>query len=109
LRDVAGMLRSFNYAGYAALLRLTAERPEDYATFEPWVREWEMEAARAFLETYEENARGAGLYADWQEARRLLELFMLEKAFYELRYELDNRPAWVRIPLQGILELITAA
>jgi maltose alpha-D-glucosyltransferase/alpha-amylase len=109
LRDVAGMLRSFNYAGYAALMRLTAERPEDYATIEPWVREWETETARAFLQAYEETARGSGLYADWKEARRLLDLFMLEKAFYELRYELDNRPTWVRIPLNGILALTGVA
>ena len=69
----------------------------------------ETETARAFLQAYEENTRGSGLYADWKEARRLLDLFMLEKAFYELRYELDNRPTWVRIPLHGILELVAVA
>ena len=106
LRDVAGMLRSFNYAGYTALSRMIAERPEDYATVEPWTREWETETARAFLHAYEDNVRGSGLYADWEGARCLLDLFILEKAFYELRYELNNRPTWVHIPLHGILELI---
>ena len=109
LRDVAGMLRSFNYAGYTALSRMVAERPEDYAMVELWTREWETETARTFLQAYEENVRGSGLYADWEGARRLLDLFVLEKALYELRYELNNRPAWVHIPLHGILELVGEA
>jgi maltose alpha-D-glucosyltransferase/alpha-amylase len=105
LKDVAGMLRSFNYAAYTALGRLTAERPEDFARLEPHARGWEAEAARVFLGAYEETTRGSGLYGAWEEARGLLELFTLEKAFYELRYELANRPDWAHIPLRGILML----
>jgi maltose alpha-D-glucosyltransferase/alpha-amylase len=86
LKDVAGMLRSFNYAAYTALFRLSSERPEGSEAMERLVQEWESEATRVFLETYEQNVRDAGLYSDWQEARRLLDLFVLEKAFYELRY-----------------------
>jgi len=47
--------------------------------------------------------QGSRLYSSWQEARSLLNLFVLEKALYELRYELTSRPAWTRIPLRGIL------
>ena len=106
LKDVAGMLRSFNYAAYTALFQLASERPEGSEPIERLVLDWESETARVFLESYEQNVRSSGLYSDWQEARRLLDLFVLEKAFYELRYELGNRPQWIRIPLRGIMELI---
>jgi len=105
LKDVAGMLRSFNYAAYTALFRVTADRPEDFMALEPLARQWESEAARVFLQAYEENARGSGLFAAWDDMQPLLRMFMFEKAFYELRYELTNRPAWARIPLRGILDL----
>ena len=58
-----------------------------------------------FLSAYRETAEASGLYSSWEEIRGLLELFLLEKAFYELRYEIDNRPDWVRIPLRGITGL----
>ncbi|MHB1245327.1 MAG: maltose alpha-D-glucosyltransferase [Sulfuriferula sp.] len=106
LKDVAGMLRSFNYAAYAALAQVGAERPDNFATLEPYVRAWEAEAARVFLEAYQEAVRGTNLYANSQSLRSLLDLFLLEKAFYELRYELDHRPDWVSIPMHGILELL---
>jgi maltose alpha-D-glucosyltransferase/alpha-amylase len=106
LKDVAGMLRSFNYAAYTALFQLASERPEGSEPIERLVLDWESETARVFLESYEQNVRSSGLYSDWQEARRLLDLFVLEKAFYELRYELGNRLQWIRIPLRGIMELI---
>ncbi len=105
LKDVAGMVRSFNYAAYAALLHATAERPEDFPAFEPLVQQWEAEARRTFLEAYVRTTRGAGLYGAWKEMRGLLRLLLFEKAFYELRYELNNRPEWVRIPLRGLLQL----
>ena len=70
------------------------------------MRAWEAEAARAFLEAYQEAVRDTKLYANPQSLRSLLDLFLLEKAFYELRYELDHRPDWVSIPLHGILELL---
>jgi maltose alpha-D-glucosyltransferase / alpha-amylase len=58
----------------------------------------------AFLSAYDEQARNSALYASFAPGRGLLGLFELEKAFYELRYELNNRPTWAGIPLQGILE-----
>ena len=60
---------------------------------------------RAFLGAYEKTLRGAGLFESLDALRGLLELFELEKSLYELRYEIGNRPGWVRIPLLGILAL----
>ncbi len=105
LKDVAGMLRSFNYAAYSALARVTAERPADRAALEPHARQWEQETRRAFLYAYSSTAIKAGLYPAWEEMRGLLELLELEKALYELRYELTNRPEWALIPLLGLREL----
>ncbi len=104
LRDVAGMLRSFDYARSAAL-RHAAEGGRDAAALEPLAAQWEREVRQAFLGAYEETVRGAELYADFAAARELLALAELEKALYELRYELGNRPDWVPIPLRGILSL----
>jgi maltose alpha-D-glucosyltransferase/alpha-amylase len=105
LRDVAGMLRSFNYAACAALLRIGTERPEDYARLEPLGAQWESEVRKIFLHAYQESAGSGTLFRSFDEARGLLELFELEKALYELRYELNNRPDWVCVPLRGILTL----
>ena len=110
LRDVAGMLRSFNYAGYSTLRRLTAERPEDYRRLQPFVQAWERETADTFLQAYiqglDAGEGGRERLPDLERGRGLLELFMREKALYELRYEINNRPDWVAIPLRGILELL---
>lgn len=104
LRDVAGMLRSFNYAQWTAL-RQAAQASGDDARLEPLARRWEAEVRRAFLGAYYEAARGGGLHEWFDDVRGLLELFELEKALYELRYEINNRPGWVRTPLLGILAL----
>lgn len=109
LRDVAGMLRSFNYVAYAALAHVSAERPTDLAKFEPLLRDWEAEVGRVFLAAYDEAVRSSGLFAPDASLRGLLDLFLLEKALYEVRYELDNRPDWVVIPLRGILSLLQPA
>jgi maltose alpha-D-glucosyltransferase/alpha-amylase len=107
LRDVAGMLRSFDYAIRSAVITLGAERAEQLETLEPWVRLWEEQTREAFLEGYAEGARGAASYPEDEEnARALVEFFTLEKALYEIRYELDNRPDWVGIPVRGILDLL---
>jgi maltose alpha-D-glucosyltransferase/alpha-amylase len=108
LRDVAGMLRSFNYAIRSALMNLVADRAEPLERLEPWVRLWEERTRKAFLEGYSEGARGAASYPDDEEhARALIELFTLEKALYEIRYELDNRPDWVVIPIRGVLDMLS--
>jgi malto-oligosyltrehalose trehalohydrolase/4-alpha-glucanotransferase len=92
LRDVAGMLRSVAYAA--------AGSGQDH---EAWARE----ASAAYLDAYFEAVRGSpGVPHDRAEAERLVRFFMLEKAFYEVVYELSNRPDWVGIPLRGILALL---
>ncbi len=96
LRDVAGMLRSFAYATTASALARGAEPPED----------WEARARERFLEGYFETVDPTLLPAGEPAVERMLAVFELEKAVYELRYELDNRPDWVRIPVAGIQRLI---
>jgi maltose alpha-D-glucosyltransferase / alpha-amylase len=105
-KDVAGMLRSFNYAAYATLYEVTAENPNDLPVLEPFVNEWERKAARAFLNGYERAIDGCPVLPKGpQQARSVIDLFTMEKAFYEVRYELNNRPDWIRIPVRGILAL----
>jgi maltose alpha-D-glucosyltransferase / alpha-amylase len=108
LRDVAGMLRSFDYAQWAAL-RSAAKSPQDHARLLPLAAAWQAEARRAFLAAYEAATRAAGLYASLEDAAGLLQLFELEKAVYELRYEINNRPDWIHVPLQGIRALSAGA
>jgi maltose alpha-D-glucosyltransferase/alpha-amylase len=106
LRDVAGMLRSLSYAAYAALLNYAARRPEDFQSLQPWARVWEGSTGAEFLRAYRAAARDADfLPHDPGTFRQLLAIFLLDKALYELSYELNNRPEWVRIPLMGILSL----
>jgi maltose alpha-D-glucosyltransferase/alpha-amylase len=98
------MLRSFNYARWTAL-RQALEGHADYDRLAPYAEDWEARARRAFLGAYEQAARGAGLFEALEDVAPLLELFELEKALYELRYELNHRPGWVGIPLAGIRAL----
>ncbi len=102
------MLRSFNYAAHTALAHVIADRPADLAKFEVLMTDWEAEVGRVFLTAYNEVANNSGLFAPNASKRGLLDLFLLEKALYELRYELDDRPNWVGIPLLGILSLLQA-
>ena len=110
LRDVAGMLRSFHYADYSALFSLK-ERGllciEDLPPMEAWARFWHFWVCVIFLKAYLDVAgQGTFLPAIKEELRMLLDLYLLEKAVYELGYELNNRPDWVKIPLQGIRQLL---
>ena len=106
LKDVAGMLRSFSYAAWAGLAAFAQRRPDDARNLEPWTRLWENAAAGQFLGAYRAAiAVRPGLLPEPAAAHLLLSAYTLEKALYELLYELNNRPAWVRIPLSGILTL----
>jgi maltose alpha-D-glucosyltransferase / alpha-amylase len=108
-KDVAGMLRSFNYAAYAALLKVTARAPEDFAALEPFTRAHEDQAVEAFMLGYTNVAKDCPAYpADTDHAHDLVDFFTLEKALYELRYEMNNRPDWVIIPLKGILDILNS-
>jgi maltose alpha-D-glucosyltransferase/alpha-amylase len=110
LHDVAGMLRSFHYAAYYALLNYEASgtvRPEDISALKPWARFWYLWVSAVFLKAYlAEAAQVPFLPQERDELQVLLDAFILEKAIYELGYELNNRPDWVTIPLQGILDLV---
>jgi maltose alpha-D-glucosyltransferase/alpha-amylase len=103
LRDVAGMLRSFSYVEHSAL-RSVAHDEIEFAKLAPLAHAWTMQVRAAFLSAYDTEARRSSLYASLTPGRGLLGLFELEKALYELRYELTNRPSWAGIPLQGILD-----
>jgi maltokinase len=96
LRDVAGMMRSFAYAASAAELQRGTPAPEG----------WEERTREAFLTGYFGAVDSSLLPPGEAAARTLLTIFELEKAVYELRYELNNRPDWVRIPVAGIARLL---
>ena len=107
LRDVAGMLRSFDYARHAALHQSGASGTE-LDRLAPVARHWEQSMREGFLKTYGQVVVEGKLYAgaaDFEAAASLIDLFELEKAFYELRYEMDNRPDWIGVPLVGIAGL----
>ncbi|BAN36236.1 trehalose synthase [Sulfuricella denitrificans skB26] len=107
LRDVAGMLRSFDYARHAALQQ-SATVGSDPDRLARVARLWEQSMRKGFLQIYGQVAVEGELYAsvtEFEAAAKLLDLFELEKALYELRYEMDNRPDWIGVPLAGIAGL----
>jgi maltose alpha-D-glucosyltransferase / alpha-amylase len=110
VRDVAGMLRSFNYAAYSALFSLKTSGISgvtDETFLESCANIWYFWIRKAFLRTYLEAAEKAYfLPRNRHEFEILLNIFLQEKAIYELAYELNNRPEWAKIPLQGLKELI---
>ncbi|MBI1311153.1 maltose alpha-D-glucosyltransferase [bacterium] len=113
LRDVAGMLRSFHYASHAVR---RGQAPGTVAAaneaivadvLEQWLQVWCAWCSATYLKSYLDGLGGSDLLPGDQNQRQvLLDLFVLEKAVYELRYELNNRPEWANIPLQGILQII---
>ena len=106
LKDVAGMLRSFSYAAYSGLEQFSQRRPEAARNADAWAQLWQNAVATEFLRAYKHAvAANPHLIPQPKEAQLLLNAYLLEKSLYELLYELNNRPAWVRIPLSGILAL----
>ncbi|HEX4169440.1 MAG TPA: putative maltokinase [Bryobacteraceae bacterium] len=110
LRDVAGMLRSFEYAAFAVLFGQVpgvALRSETLPVVEKWAAAWYKTAAAAYLNAYFEEAGFAAFVPkDRTERRLFLDAFLLQKALYEVAYELNNRPEWLQIPVGGILHLL---
>jgi maltose alpha-D-glucosyltransferase / alpha-amylase len=106
LRDVAGVLRSFDYARHAALRRVPSQPGEDRARWNDLTLAWERETRDVYLRAYASSARSVGLYDSLDACHSLQTLFELEKALYELRYELENRPDWIAIPLQSLVEAV---
>jgi len=106
LRDLAGMLRSLDYAA-ASALRRTGTAPQPIPSAAARVGAWHEETRRDFLAAYGEHIAGTATNPDDPVfAGALLRVFLLQKAAYEVTYELANRPGWVDIPLAGILRLI---
>ena len=108
LKDVAGMLRSFSYAAHTAINRAAAgeERTSVRENLAGWAQRWQHAASAEFLWAYGETAASrAGLLPEPQAAQALLEVYLLEKALYEVLYELNHRPDWLHIPISGILTL----
>ncbi len=106
-RDVAGMLRSFHYAAYTSLRSPAAVRPEDRARLEPYAVFWYRYVSATFLRAYLAAAqRQPFVPEDREQMAIMLNAFLLEKAVYEVGYELNNRPAWVWLPLLGIRDLL---
>ena len=107
LVDLAGMLRSFGYVARAALGG-AREAPGDGAR-EAWAQAWESWVSGSFLRAYAEQAEGSSLLPAPPARETLLDAFTLEKALHEVAYELNNRPDWIAIPLDGIRALSRAA
>ncbi len=112
LRDVAGMIRSFHYAAVAAQ-RTTMPHvdagSDDAAAASLWARAWYRWMSAVFVAAYIEGTQDTGTLPREEDFSFVLDLYVLEKALYELEYELDNRPDWVSIPLEGIIETMAAA
>lgn len=114
LRDVAGMLRSFNYVAQSALGEQASAASDSsgapaasrYTRCVDIAADWERRAATAFMDAYHDALHGGAPAPDARAESALLELFLFEKAFYELRYELGHRPDWVHVPLGGLLGLL---
>jgi len=110
LRDVAGMLRSFDYATRVALttgIEGGVIRSEDAEALSPWAQFWSDWVSATFVRSYLDMVDGSPLLPAADEQSLLLNIFLLEKAIYELGYELNNRPSWSHIPMRGILNLLS--
>ena len=111
LRDVAGMIRSFHYASHAALSSQGPVdiRPEDLPILNYWAQLWYLWISATFLQSYLAVTSETGLLpSDQEDLGMMLDAYLLDKAVYEVGYELNSRPNWVRVPLRGILQLLEA-
>ncbi|MBA3915171.1 MAG: putative maltokinase [Acidobacteriales bacterium] len=107
LRDVAGMIRSFDYAGQSALLRFPASEPEVSESLRRFTDAWVAWVSAIFVDRYLEVCDQSPFLPSHREKTiALLAAFCLDKAVYEVGYEINNRPAWVRIPLNGIARIL---
>jgi maltose alpha-D-glucosyltransferase/alpha-amylase len=107
-RDVAGLIRSIDYSATAALERALKVAPDEQGKLGAALAEWRDRAAAAFLDTYHEIMTNQRLWpADPHAAEQMLNFFLLEKALYEIEYELAHRPEWLRVPLTGVLRILS--
>src|SRR5262249_18586849 len=107
LRDIAGMLRSFDYAARSAMRSAATSLGSARQTFVERALEWRDTAIKTFLDAYRETIGDMSSYPSREaDARRLLDLFILEKVCYEIRYEAASRPDWLGIPIAGALAIL---
>ncbi|MGE5207876.1 MAG: putative maltokinase, partial [Alphaproteobacteria bacterium] len=108
LRDVAGMMRSFQYAAYSALWRPSV-RQEDMPFLERWADLWYRQMSSVFLQSYLNTTAGAiFIPKNSEDLQLIVESYLLDKAVYEIGYELNHRPNWVLIPVRGIKQILQA-
>jgi maltose alpha-D-glucosyltransferase / alpha-amylase len=106
-RDVAGVIRSIDYSATAALNRAERLSPDESGQMAVALDGWREQSTLAFWDAYRSNLTDDRLWpADRSKADRLLDFFLLEKAIYEIGYELANRPDWLRVPLAGTLRIL---
>ena len=108
-RDVAGLIRSIDYSVTAALDRALKSTPDEKGNVSRALDGWREHSVAAFLDAYRRSLNSDPRL--WpqspQEADRLLDFFLLEKAFYEIEYELAHRPDWLRVPLAGTWRILS--
>jgi maltose alpha-D-glucosyltransferase / alpha-amylase len=103
LRDVAGMIRSFHYAAYNGLFQQQGVREEESQALENWAEQWYHYVSGFYIDAYLDTVKGSDFIPENKKHLDILvQTFLLEKAIYELNYELNNRPDWVTIPIRGI-------
>jgi maltose alpha-D-glucosyltransferase / alpha-amylase len=106
-RDVAGLIRSIDYSVTAALERAVQTAPDDDGRIARSLNDWRRRATASVLAAYRENMTDSRLWPeDTQQAARMLDFFLLEKAFYEIGYEMAHRPNWLRVPLAGMWRIL---
>ncbi|NVN87597.1 MAG: maltose alpha-D-glucosyltransferase [Rhodopseudomonas sp.] len=107
-RDVAGLIRSIDYSATAALERALKVAPDEHGKLAVALEAWRNRSTAAFLGAYRESMTNLSLWPSTPGAAdRILDFFLLEKAFYEIEYELAHRPDWLRVPLAGMLRILS--
>jgi len=107
-RDVAGLLRSIDYSTTAALERALKGAPDEHGKIARALDIWRERSTATFVDTYRTTVADQLIWpSNAKRAERVLDFFLLEKAFYEIGYELAHRPEWLRVPLAGILKILT--
>jgi maltose alpha-D-glucosyltransferase/alpha-amylase len=107
-RDVAGLMRSIDYSATAALERALKSAPDEHGKLARALEGWREHSAAAFIAAYRSTLTDARLWPQSVEAAdSLLDFFLLEKAFYEIEYELAHRPDWLRVPLAGTWRILS--
>jgi maltose alpha-D-glucosyltransferase/alpha-amylase len=106
-RDVAGLMRSIDYSVIAALERASQSAPDEHGRLARALNDWRRRATASVLTAYRESMTDVRLWPeDPAQASYMLDFFLLEKAFYEIGYELDHRPDWLRVPLAGTWRIL---